>query len=185
MCDGADSKPAERDSHKTTLTMRKTKGQPPHQRQGHLDASLDEEHAAAKLIGGPQRDVGSQVVDHARDYGGRQRSALAGAQRYEELRRVEDYRVYARPLRAAGHSNLSVSSSRTCMHRHAPAALHAQKEASTPQDQMMSKVESAQTCCGNMFWLKEFLRENTEKNDVGAAQRQRAERTVYIEHCPL
>jgi hypothetical protein len=172
MCDGADSKPAERDSHKTTLTMRKTKGQPPHQRQGHLDASLDEEHAAAKLIGGPQRDVGSQVVDHARDYGGRQRSALAGAQRYEELRRVEDYRVYARPLRAAGHSNLSVSSSRTCMHRHAPAALHAQKEASTPQDQMMSKVESAQTCCGNMFWLKEFLRENTEKNDVGAAQRQ-------------
>lgn len=117
------------------------------------------------------------MVDHARDYGGRQRSALAGTQRYEELRRVEDYRVYARPLRAAGHSNESVSSSRTCMHRYAPAALHAQKEASTPQDQLMSKVESAQTCCAGSkgpmatyFGRRNHLREEPEISTSGLHQ---------------
>ncbi len=72
-----------------------------HQRDGHLYAALNEQHATAKLIGGPQRDVGCQVVDYTGDYGGRQRSVLAGAQRDEQLRRVEDYRVYARPLRSA------------------------------------------------------------------------------------
>ena len=72
-----------------------------YQGDGHLDAALDEEHAPPELVGGPQRDVGGEVVDDARHDGGRQRGALAGAQRDEQLRRVEDDGVDPRPLHNA------------------------------------------------------------------------------------
>lgn len=72
-----------------------------HQCDGHLNAALDEQHAPAKHVRSPQGDVRGKVVDDACDDGGRQRGALAGAQRDEQLRRVEDDGVDPRPLQNA------------------------------------------------------------------------------------
>ena len=52
----------------------------------HLDAGFHPEDSPTIGIGGPQRDVGGQVVNHPSDDGGNQRPLRPRSQRDEQLR---------------------------------------------------------------------------------------------------
>ena len=75
-----------------------------YQCNGHLNAALDEQYPPPKLIGRPEGDVRREMIYNACHDGGRQGGALAGAQRDEQLWRIEDDGVDARPL----HSDVKI-----------------------------------------------------------------------------